>query len=496
MVMADEKPFNIASAEQEIDRLNRPIKSVIWQAPKGESFTLSIPPTVYPPREDTDLLANAIVRIGAGRGKRCLEIGCGSGALSLLAARQGWKVKACDINPFAVMASRHSAKIADIDLDIREGGPGPKEDGEINQWSGQELHDLIIWNLPYLELPSSSDEVLGPFEEAALLDTDSIGLVSRLVKLISTGKLMTPSGMALILVSNNQRGNDTKRICLQNGLSCREFSSKQFDDGEELTVYAIWLPFSNCPVSTHDEIESTNKVLLDSEGQIGTSIKAKRQLEGKGRRGRNWTSETISFAGSWIVHDGKGQLVHSDLQLVGGLAVVDAIRAISNRECSNRIRLKWPNDILLKNESSEWAKVSGVLLEGRSIASEIRLVLGIGVNIYSAEPLEKQDFKIATLNQSLDLDINFGQFSSVISAALSSLLEQKINIPNYPSNKLLKITLEEINSTVLSLGNPIYRTDSCQVVGLDDKGHLQVKTTSGELLNLDEGEDLIWPKYN
>ncbi len=237
-------------------------------------------------------------------------------------------------------------------------------------------------------------------------------------------------------------------------------------------------------------------MLLDSGGQIGTSIKAKRQLEGKGRRGRNWTSETISFAGSWIVHDGKGELVHSDLQLVGGLAVVDAIRAISSEECNNRIRLKWPNDILLKNESSEWAKVSGVLLEGRSIASEIRLVLGIGVNIYSAEPLEKQDFKIATLNQSLALDINFGQLSSVISAALSSLLEQKINIPNYPSNKLLKITLEEINSTVLSLGSPIYRTGSCQVVGLDKKGHLQVKTTSGELLNLDEGEDLVWPKYN
>ncbi|MDE0954515.1 MAG: hypothetical protein OR994_07545, partial [Candidatus Poseidoniales archaeon] len=136
------------------------------------------------------------------------------------------------------------------------------------------------------------------------------------------------------------------------------------------------------------------------------------------------------------------------------------------------------------------------LLEGRSIASEIRLVLGIGVNIFSAEPLEKQDFKIATLNQSLDLDIDFSRFSSVISAALSSLLEQRINIPNYSPNKLLKITLEEINSTVVSLGNPIYRTDSCEVVGLDEKGHLQVKNTSGELLNLDEGEDLIWPKYN
>ena len=494
--MADERPFDFTSAEQEIDRLKRPIKSVIWQAPKGESFTLSIPPTVYPPREDTDLLANAIVRIGAGRGKRCLEIGCGSGALSLLAARQGWKVKACDINPFAVMASRHSAEIADVDIDIQEGGPGPKEDGEINQWSGQELHDLIIWNLPYLGLPSSEDDVLGPFEEAALLDTDSIGLVSRLVKMISTGKLMTTTGMALILVSNNQRGNDTKRICLQNGLACREFSSKQFDDGEELTVYAIWQPFSNCPVSILDEVDSTSKMLLDSGGRIGTSIQAKKQLEGKGRRGRTWTSETNSFAGSWIVHDGKGELVHSDLQLVGGLAVVDAIRAISSSECHERIRLKWPNDILLENESAEWAKVAGVLLEGRSIASEIRLVLGIGANIFSAQPLEKKKFKIATLNQSLNLDIDFSQFSSVINAALSSLLEQRINIPNYSSTKLLKITLEEIKSTVSSLGNPIYRTDVCEVIGLDEKGHLRVKTISGELLNLDEGEDLIWPNYN
>ena len=494
--MADKEPFDIISAEQEIERLKRPMKSVIWQAPKGESFTLSIPPTVYPPREDTDLLANAVVRIGAGRGKRCLEIGCGSGALSLLAARQGWKVKACDINPFAVMASRHSAELADIDIEIQEGGPGPKEDGEINQWSGQELHDLIIWNLPYLGLASSGDDVLGPFEEAALLDTDSIGLVSRLTKLISTGKLMTPTGMALILVSNNQRGKDTKRICLQNGLSCREFSSTQFEDGEELIVYAIWQPFSNCPISILDEVDSTNKMLLDDGGEIGASIQAKRQLQGKGRRGRTWTSESIAFAGSWVVHDGKGELVHSDLQLVGGLAVVDSIRAISNIDYNDRVRLKWPNDILLENESAEWAKVSGVLLEGRSIASEIRLVLGIGVNIFSAEPLEKQDFKIATLNQSLNLDIDFNRFSSVISAALSSLLEQRINIPNYSPNKLLKTTLEEINSTVVSLGKPIYRTESCEVIGLDEKGHLQVKTTSGERFNLDEGEDLIWPKYN
>jgi len=494
--MADDAPFDFSSAEQEIERLNRPIKSMIWQAPKGESFTLTIPPTVYPPREDTNLLANAIVRLGAGRGKRCFEIGCGSGALSLLAARQGWKVRACDINPFAVMSSRHSAKVADIDIEVREGGPGPIEDGDIDQWSGPELHDLIIWNLPYLELPTSSDDVLGPLEEAALLDTDPIGLVSRLAKLISAGELMTRNGMALILVSNNQRGNDTKRICLINGLSCRKFSSQQFEDAEELTVYAIWHPFSNCTISVYDEVDSTNNMLLDNGGPIGTFIQAKRQLEGRGRRGRSWTSESSAFAGSWMVHNGTGKLIHSDLQLVGGLAVIDAIRALSIHEVHDRIRLKWPNDILLQNDSGEWAKVAGVLLEGRSIASEVRMALGIGVNIFSDEPLNRPDCKIATIEQSLNLNIELRQFSAVINAALSSLLEQRNEIANYSSKKLLELTLDEINNTVASLGNPIYRKDNCKVIGLRENGHLQLRTDSGEIIDIDEGEDLIWPKYH
>jgi len=493
--MADDGPFDFSCAEQEIDRLNRPMQSIIWQAPKGESYTLSIPPTVYPPREDTDLLAKAIVRLGAGRGKRCLEIGCGSGALSLLAASQGWKVRACDINPFSVMASRHSAKIAEIDIDVREGGPGPIEDGDINQWSGTDLHDLIIWNLPYLELPTSTGDVLGPLEEAALLDTDSVGLVSRLVKLISAGELMAPQGMTLILVSNNQRGRDTKRICLQNGLACRKFTSQQFEDGEELIVYAIWHPFSFSTNSIFDELDSTNKMLLDRGGPIGTSIQATMQLEGRGRRGRSWSSETISFAGSWIVHDGKGKLVHSDLQLVGGLAVIDAIRALAMHENHERIRLKWPNDILLQNEAGEWAKVAGVLLEGRSIASEVRMALGIGVNIFSDLPLIKQGYKIATINQSLNLDIELSQFSAVINAALSSLLEQRNDTANYSAEELLEITLNEINNTVISLGTPIYRGSNYEVIRLEENGHLKLKNDSDEIIEIDEGEDLIWPNY-
>jgi biotin-(acetyl-CoA carboxylase) ligase len=184
------------------------------------------------------------------------------------------------------------------------------------------------------------------------------------------------------------------------------------------------------------------------------------------------------------------------LQLVGGLAVIDAIRALSRDEVHDRIRLKWPNDVLLENEKGEWAKVAGVLLEGRSIASEVRMALGIGVNISSDEPLNRSDFKIATVKQSLNLDIELRQFSAVINAALSSLLEQRNEIANYSSKKLLGLTLGEINNTVASLGNPIYRKVDCEVVNLGENGHLQLRTDSGEIIDIDEGEDLVWPKYH
>ena len=43
-------------------------------------------------------------------GKKLLEIGCGSGAISIVAARQGADVHSCDINPEAVTTTIHNAQ--------------------------------------------------------------------------------------------------------------------------------------------------------------------------------------------------------------------------------------------------------------------------------------------------------------------------------------------------------------------------------------------------
>ena len=118
--------FSPLHAEREIEFLKKPPSVTIWSPQNGVSFRLLIPRTVYPPREDTDLLARRIISFGPGRGRKFLEIGCGSGAVSILAASMGWKVSSCDINPFAVAATRGNMIENQMDAEIKEGGVGDR----------------------------------------------------------------------------------------------------------------------------------------------------------------------------------------------------------------------------------------------------------------------------------------------------------------------------------------------------------------------------------
>ena len=84
--------FTPEDAENEIDMQKRSAQTLEWKPTSKQGFALTIPPTVYPPREDTGLLAKRLIQLGAGKGRKFLEIGCGSGAISILAASLGWDV--------------------------------------------------------------------------------------------------------------------------------------------------------------------------------------------------------------------------------------------------------------------------------------------------------------------------------------------------------------------------------------------------------------------
>lgn len=74
-------------------------------------FSIVVPPTVFHPKfYFTSKFFAEFIQAASLRGKRILDIGCGSGILSLAGARAGGKVTSIDINPAAIAATSENAR--------------------------------------------------------------------------------------------------------------------------------------------------------------------------------------------------------------------------------------------------------------------------------------------------------------------------------------------------------------------------------------------------
>lgn len=80
-----------------------------------------VPPGVYAPQEDTALLAAALADEPVAPGAEVLDVGTGSGALALTAARRGARVTAVDVSRRAVYAARLNALRAGLPVEILRG---------------------------------------------------------------------------------------------------------------------------------------------------------------------------------------------------------------------------------------------------------------------------------------------------------------------------------------------------------------------------------------
>ncbi|MBI5450467.1 MAG: bifunctional biotin--[acetyl-CoA-carboxylase] ligase/biotin operon repressor BirA [Gammaproteobacteria bacterium] len=125
-----------------------------------------------------------------------------------------------------------------------------------------------------------------------------------------------------------------------------------------------------------DEVDSTNShLLLHRAATNGYRVcLAERQLSGRGRRGRRWSSpfaRNIYLSMMWL--DQRGGADISLLPLVLGAAVLQALKGYGIAG----LGVKWPNDILVDGR-----KLGGLLLE---MAGEgggaYRMVAGVGINV-------------------------------------------------------------------------------------------------------------------
>lgn len=134
------------------------------------------------------------------------------------------------------------------------------------------------------------------------------------------------------------------------------------------------------PLLLLDQIDSTNAEARRraEAGEAGPLwIAARRQSEGRGRRGRAWESDAGNLFASLLMTTRKPPAEAAQVTFVAALAVADLLDAFAP---PSLVTIKWPNDVLLAGD-----KASGVLVEsGAHPSGGLWLAVGVGVNLVQA----------------------------------------------------------------------------------------------------------------
>ena len=475
---------------RELDLIDGRTVDSQWQSPTGELFNLVIPHTVYPPREDTTFVAKNIQRLGAGKNRKCLEIGVGSGVLSLFCHRQGWRVSACDINPYAVAtATQFLFDNGAYDVKVREGGPGPFVDGEVKQWAGDDDYDLVFWNMPYIIPKDGDDQTLGPMEDAALVDTSDKNLLTQTLAKLCHSKLLRKHGIGLFTVSTDISDDELIGTCARYGFAARTVDELKFTEGESLKLLACWHPFANYPTKFREVVASTNSALISGNWPTGSSLSARHQTHGRGRYDRQWINSGELLACSWKV-DLPDEIAPEVVQIILGNVVKQTLDDLADVNSFATTILKWPNDVLVRN-GSEIGKVSGILVESISKGNSIHTVIGIGINICPDSEAANHNFPMAYAD-SLSDSINFNKLQSQLHCRIAGLFESIDGIVKSDFNPAKISAFEAVKEGFIACQPIFYRNNIVTFKHMNNDGSVLMADADGFEFQCDEGDHLQW----
>ncbi len=242
---------------------------------------------------------------------------------------------------------------------------------------------------------------------------------------------------------------------------------------------------ADIPVLRFESLDSTNEEALRrlaARANMPFWIVANEQTKGRGRSGRHWRSPAGNLYASLVIETGVSASVATQLSLVAGLAVHEAVATRLPADQRQRLRLKWPNDVMLGA-----AKLAGILLE--SIAPPkwkgLAVILGVGINVSNAPP--ETDRAVA----SLGLEVSaVPQVFASLAAALSEWLERWDEGRGFPAIR------EAWLGRALSLNGPISVNLNGSAIrgrfrGVDAAGALQLETKPGVVITVTAGD--IYP---
>ncbi len=243
-----------------------------------------------------------------------------------------------------------------------------------------------------------------------------------------------------------------------------------------------------------EKVGSTNSMareLAVKNAKNGSVVIADTQDKGKGRNGKIWTSpKACNIYMSIILKPKFSPEIAHGMTILAAVAGAESIEEIS----SITPQIKWPNDILINSK-----KISGILTEMSTQNKIIEyIIVGIGINVnlkeedipegikHVATSLHIEKMKIKRINEDNNILINRNNliasfinkferyYETFLSTGLSSVLQ---SYQKYFGMIGKDVEINNENNKIKG-----------QVVGIDSKGALLVKTGENELEKVISGE--------
>ncbi len=443
--------------------LSRPPRTMSFEIEDVGEWEILVPQTVYPPREDTHILAQVLVMIERDSGL-AVEIGCGSGAIAILLASLGWRVEGCDVNPIAVATARGNALNAGLSdmISINEGGVGEPD------WTLPVGTSLVVWNLPYLD-PVDEGEKLEPIEDASLLDISG-GWSDLLLQNIQNSNVSNDC-LVVLLQRTDPPSRSKSDSWLKAGWACRTMQSVRMGE-ERLEAICYWKPAKGSGPIVLDECISTMDEAKELDVSSWGRVLSLSQSSGRGRRGSRWETMDGGLACTWVIPFSDSEILNPGiLQTSIGSALSSALGCYC----------KWPNDLIDQHGN----KLGGILVE--SSTSETAVRVGVGINRESAVFDETEVSGWLEYSSEMELMEVF----ALVDATLASLFESHPNSSPVTESSLIEISWKGLANS-LSRGVIIESEDeSFRVVGLDRHGSLELESRGEVSITYDVGS-LDW----
>ncbi|MFD3457648.1 HemK2/MTQ2 family protein methyltransferase [Streptomyces sp. NPDC058691] len=186
-------------------------------------------PGVYPPQHDTHIMIRAVNREGPLPGMDVLDIGTGTGALAVRAARLGARVTAIDIARRAVLCTRINSFLARRRITVRR--------GDLGIAAGSSF-DMVLSNPPYLPCEGGATDSRG-MARAWDGGTDGRAVVNRVCA--AAPRLLRPGGVLLMVHSGLCGVQATIDLLRHRGLSARVTDRELIPFGPVLRLRLPWL---------------------------------------------------------------------------------------------------------------------------------------------------------------------------------------------------------------------------------------------------------------